>query len=137
MDGAICDEATQVSQTSTSEMLDEVVTTQLSQVAYHLRQKKRAFDAACLLELLGKDYLQRKLCIETSRDLAKTPTDEVRPKVFGMKHNSQMIQLLLALSKDAGCEQPKSNFAKTYLQRKLRIASNQQLQVQPNPAEYK
>ena len=37
MDGAICDEATQVSQTSTSEMLDEVVTTQLSQVAYHLR----------------------------------------------------------------------------------------------------
>ena len=59
---------------------------------------------ACLLELLGKDYLQRKFCLETSRDMSKSPTDEVRPKVFAMQRNAQMIQLLMALSKDAGSE---------------------------------
>ena len=70
---------------------NEVVSTQVSQVAYHLRQKKRAFDTACLLELLNKDFLARTKCIETSRDLSKSPSDEFRPKIFRITKNAKMV----------------------------------------------
>ena len=81
-------------------LLSEVVTTQITQVAYHLRQKRRAFDTACLLELLNKDFLERKHCVEASRDLSKNPTDECRPTLLNLSKNAKMVQLLLAISKD-------------------------------------
>ena len=84
-------------------MQNEVVTTQISQVAFHLRQKKRSFDTACLLELLNKDFLSKNLIVESSRDLSKAPTEGDKPKVFKITKNAQIVQLLLALSKDPGC----------------------------------
>ena len=128
------EETTSVSENRNN--LKEIVTTQLSQVAYHLRQKRRAFDTACLLELLGKDFLERKSCIEASRDLSKSPSDEFRPKIFALSKNAQMVQLLLALSKDPGGDQPRSDFAKGYLGRKMRQKMDSKMMVRPHLAEY-
>lgn len=64
------------------ELKNEIVTTQITQVAFFLRQKKRAFDTACTLELLSKDFMSRNSCVEPSRDLSKGPADEFRPKIL-------------------------------------------------------
>ena len=61
------------------ELKNEIILTQVSQVAYHLRQKHRAFDTACLFELLASEFMKRKTCIKSSYDLSKGPIDEIDP----------------------------------------------------------
>ena len=69
---------------------------------------------------MSKDFLAKRKCIETSRDLSKKPSDEFRPKIFRFSKNAKMVQLLLALSKSPkGCDYEPSQFAKGYLKRKM------------------
>ena len=90
----------------------------------------------CMLELLCKDFLSRKSCIEPSRDLSKSPSDEFRPSLFKMTQNAKMVQLLLALSKNPSDTQEKSEFGKNYLRCKMRLNEDQHLFVRPHLAEF-
>ena len=85
---------------------------------------------------MNKDFLGRHKCLETSRDLSKKPSDEFRPKVFSISKNAKMVQLLLALSKDPNGEYNQSQFAKSYLKRKLQANEDTALFVKPHLADY-
>ena len=65
--------------------------TQVSQVAYHLRQKHRAFDTACMFELLGRELMKRSTCIKSPYDLGKRPVDELDPEIFDFKKKAEMV----------------------------------------------
>lgn len=68
--------------------------------------------------------------------MSKDPADEYRPKVFRLTKNAEMVQLLLALSKDPSGAHDKSDFASKYLKQKMRLKEDQSLFVRPYLAEY-
>ena len=110
--------------------------TQAAQVAYHLRQKHRAFDTACQFELLASELMKRKTCIKSSYDLSKRPIDEVDPQIFNFKNKAEMVQLLLALSKEPNASPPPSEFASRFLRVKMRENNDSEMFVKPNAIDY-
>ena len=73
------------------ELNKEIVLTQASQVAYHLRQEHRAFDTASMFELLTNEFVQRKTCIKAPFDLSKKAIDEIDPNIFKFEKKAQMV----------------------------------------------
>ena len=118
------------------ELETEIVLTQASQVAYHLRQQHRAFDTACLFELLASEFMKRKTCIKPSYDLSKGPTDELDPKIFNVNNKAKMVQLLLALSKEPNPAPPASAFASRFLKAKMKDTSEGGMFVKPSTTDY-
>ena len=108
----------------------------MSQVAYHLRQKHRAFDTACLFELLASEFMKRKTCIKPTYDLSKKPIDEIDPQLFNFKNKPEMVQLLLALSKEPNASPPPSDFATRFLKVKMKDKSIAGMFVKPNTIDY-
>ena len=80
--------------------------------------------------------MKRKTCIKSPYDLGKQPVDEIDPEIFDFKRKTEMVQLLLALSKEPDASPPKSDFASRFLKVKMSDSREAEMFVKPNPVDY-
>ena len=70
-----------------TDLAKEIVTTQIMQIAFQMRQRDRAFDQACLLEILAADFLDKsKQCLQSET----TDPFDSNAKTFALNHETKI-----------------------------------------------
>ena len=70
-------------------------------------------------------------------DLSRKAIDEIDTKIFKFERKAEMVQLLLALSKEPNPDTPSSQFAKKFLHVKMRDNGGSDLFVKPSVIDFR